>query len=103
MDRDEAPGEIAVRLVEQDGYAVIEARDNGLGWPTPNRERLTEPYMTTREKGTGLGLAIVKRVMEDHKGRLELDVPEDGQGAIVRLIFPLADTQDAQLPSMQEA
>lgn len=103
MDRDEAPGEIAVRLVEQDGYAVIEARDNGLGWPTPNRERLTEPYMTTREKGTGLGLAIVKRVMEDHKGRLELDVPEDGQGAIVRLIFPLADTQDDQLPSMQEA
>ena len=103
MDRDEAPGEIAVRLVEQDGYAVIEARDNGLGWPTPNRERLTEPYMTTREKGTGLGLAIVKRVMEDHKGRLELDVPDDGQGAIVRLIFPLADTQDAKLPSMQEA
>ena len=66
--------------------------DNGLGWPTPDRERLTEPYMTTREKGTGLGLAIVKRVMEDHQGRLELDVPESGTGAIVRLFFPLADT-----------
>lgn len=83
------PGRIAVTLGQDDGFAVIEVTDNGLGWPTPDRERLTEPYMTTREKGTGLGLAIVKRVMEDHHGRLELDVPDDGTGAIVRLFFPL--------------
>jgi two-component system nitrogen regulation sensor histidine kinase NtrY len=103
MDRDEQPGRLSVSLEEVGGHAVIEVADNGLGWPTPNRERLTEPYMTTREKGTGLGLAIVKRVMEDHKGRLELDVPESGQGAVVRLVFPLADMADPMAQSVKEA
>lgn len=103
MDQDGAPGQLVVSLSEANGYAVIEVADNGLGWPTPNRERLTEPYMTTREKGTGLGLAIVKRVMEDHNGRLELDIPRSGQGAVVRLVFPLADMADPAPQSLKEA
>ncbi len=103
MEKDGGPGSISVQLTERDGSAIIEVTDNGLGWPTPNRERLTEPYMTTREKGTGLGLAIVKRVMEDHKGRLELDLPASGSGAVVRLIFPLADLPEQELQSIQEA
>jgi two-component system nitrogen regulation sensor histidine kinase NtrY len=84
-------GRIQLTLETADGFAEITIQDNGLGWPLANRERLTEPYMTTREKGTGLGLAIVKRVMEDHRGRLELDQPEDGIGAIVRMKFPVSD------------
>jgi len=68
--------------------------DNGKGLPRANRAKLLEPYMTTREKGTGLGLAIVKKIMEDHGGRLELhDAPadfDDGRGALVRLVFPVA-------------
>ena len=103
MDQDGAPGQLVVSLTEANGYAVIEVADNGLGWPTANRERLTEPYMTTREKGTGLGLAIVKRVMEDHNGRLELDIPRSGQGAVVRLVFPLADMADPAPQSLKEA
>jgi two-component system nitrogen regulation sensor histidine kinase NtrY len=52
--------------------------DNGIGLPQENRSRLTEPYMTTREKGTGLGLAIVTRIMEEHGGRVTLsDAPSD--------------------------
>ena len=61
--------------------------DNGKGLPRENRQRLLEPYMTTREKGTGLGLAIVKKIVEDHGGRLELhDAPRtfhDGRGAMI--------------------
>ena len=87
-------GWLVVRLSKADGMGCIEVEDNGLGWPEGARERLTEPYMTTREKGTGLGLAIVKRVMEDHSGALELDEPESGgRGAVVRLNFPLADSR----------
>lgn len=61
--------------------------DNGVGLPQENRNRLAEPYMTTREKGTGLGLAIVKRIMEEHGGRLRLEDAPNGQGASVTLFF----------------
>ena len=95
MDGGKSGGEIRVCVEARDGYAVAEVTDNGLGWPTPDKNRLTEPYMTTREKGTGLGLAIVRRVMEDHNGRLELDDRVDGQaGAIVRLAFPLLEESE---------
>jgi two-component system nitrogen regulation sensor histidine kinase NtrY len=69
----------------------IRVTDNGIGLPKENRHRLTEPYMTTREKGTGLGLAIVKRIVEEHHGRIHLeDAPRDfgeGFGARVELLF----------------
>ena len=51
----------------------VDVIDNGKGLPRENRQRLLEPYMTTREKGTGLGLAIVKKIVEDHGGTLELN------------------------------
>ena len=55
---------------------VIDVIDNGIGLPKENRNRLLEPYVTTREKGTGLGLAIVGRILEEHGGGIELhDAP----------------------------
>jgi two-component system nitrogen regulation sensor histidine kinase NtrY len=60
--------------------SAFEVEDNGVGLPAKDRDRLTEPYVTTREKGTGLGLAIVKRIMEDHGGELELTDARAGRG-----------------------
>ncbi len=65
----------------------IQVTDNGVGLPKENRNRLAEPYMTTREKGTGLGLAIVKRIMEEHGGRLKLRDAPSGTGAQITLEF----------------
>lgn len=97
-------GRLVVSLSLRDGAGVIEVEDNGLGWPDGARERLTEPYMTTREKGTGLGLAIVKRVMEDHSGALELDEPSSGaRGAVVRLVFPLVEARTQTNPGGESA
>ena len=80
------PGEISLSLTD-DGMTVrIVVQDNGKGLPTEGRDRLTEPYMTTRSKGTGLGLAIVNKIMEDHGGQLVLDDREGG-GASVSLVF----------------
>ena len=59
---------------------AFEVEDNGVGLPAKDRDRLTEPYVTTREKGTGLGLAIVKRILEDHGGELELTDAREGAG-----------------------
>jgi two-component system nitrogen regulation sensor histidine kinase NtrY len=72
--------------VEADGPVAVTIEDNGKGLPRHGRERLTEPYVTTRAKGTGLGLAIVKKIMEDHRGQLMLLDRERG-GARVRLVF----------------
>jgi two-component system nitrogen regulation sensor histidine kinase NtrY len=73
--------------------ARISVSDNGKGWPKENRQRLLEPYMTTRDKGTGLGLAIVARIIEQHGGIVELiDAEPDGQGrtgACVTFTLPL--------------
>ena len=91
-------GRIDIRLIEnpqKDEFAIIVA-DNGTGLPKDEDPgRLTEPYVTHREKGTGLGLAIVKKIMEDHKGRIVLGPPEwmppetVEEGATVSLILPL--------------
>jgi two-component system nitrogen regulation sensor histidine kinase NtrY len=81
-------GRILTRLSTEESFAVIEITDNGAGLPKENRDRLLEPYVTTREKGTGLGLAIVSKIFEDHGGRIELhDAPESfdgGRGALIR-------------------
>ena len=69
----------------------IDVIDNGIGLPKENRNRLLEPYVTTREKGTGLGLAIVGRILEEHGGGIELHDAADRfpgeRGAWMRLHF----------------
>src|SRR4029077_18610584 len=84
-------GRIHVSVKREGGDIVMDVIDNGTGLPKENRNRLLEPYVTTREKGTGLGLAIVGRILEEHGGRMELsDAPEvasGGRGAWVRLRF----------------
>ena len=84
------PGRVAVKLhAGADGQAVIDVVDNGKGFPAENRQRLLEPYMTTRSEGTGLGLAIVAKILEDHGGGIELLDAPGHRGAHVRLHFPI--------------
>ncbi len=87
-------GRIAVRACREGERLIVEVIDNGKGLPAADRQRLLEPYMTTREKGTGLGLAIVRKIMEDHGGGIELlDAPAGrgkAGGAIARLTLPVA-------------
>jgi two-component system nitrogen regulation sensor histidine kinase NtrY len=79
---------VDLKLHEQNGLLVIDVLDTGVGLPE-DRERLTEPYMTTRVRGTGLGLAIVKKIVEEHMGEIAfLDRP--GGGTHVRISFDAA-------------
>jgi two-component system nitrogen regulation sensor histidine kinase NtrY len=76
---------VDLKLQQQNGQLVIDVIDTGVGLPE-DRERLTEPYMTTRVRGTGLGLAIVKKIVEEHLGEIAfLDRP--GGGTHVRISF----------------
>ncbi len=84
---DNALGKIVLELRFVGGDCLIAVEDNGIGLPEEDRDSLTEPYVTKREKGTGLGLAIVRKIMEDHEGQLLLEDGVNG-GARVSLVFP---------------
>ena len=91
--------EIRVEMTASDAEAVIRIVDNGIGLP-PDRARLFEPYVTTREKGTGLGLSIVKKIIEEHGGTLTLeDAPAFGPtqraGAMAVIHLPRATRKRA--------
>ncbi len=85
-------GRISINLLEDETSLTVEIIDNGRGLPDENRARLTEPYVTHREKGTGLGLAIVSKIMEEHGGTLSLMDAPGGQGAKVQVAFFKIDT-----------
>jgi two-component system nitrogen regulation sensor histidine kinase NtrY len=79
---------IELRLHDEDDHLVIDVLDTGVGLPE-DRERLTEPYMTTRVRGTGLGLAIVKKIVEEHMGEIAF-LDRSGGGTHVRISFDTA-------------
>lgn len=89
-------GIVKLSIAQNDGRIIVDVEDNGVGLPA-ERERLTEPYMTTRESGTGLGLAIVKKILEEHFGTIAFSDREGGGTRVrvtldVEALAPLKDT-----------
>lgn len=81
-------GRIVVTLQDTDSELAVTVTDNGIGLPQ-DRERIVEPYVTTREKGTGLGLAIVNKIVEEHGGEM-IFAPRSEGGTSVTLRFAKA-------------
>ena len=81
-------GAVTMGIHEDGTTIVVEVADTGVGLP-PDRDRIVEPYMTTRARGTGLGLAIVKKIVEDHFGTMAF-ADRDGGGTVVRMTFDAA-------------
>ena len=63
--------------------------DSGQGIPEELRERIFEPFVSTKQHGTGLGLAVSYGIMERHQGSLSLIPPRYGDGACFELVLPL--------------
>ena len=83
---DSISGKINTIVKYDEDFVTISIFDNGTGWPAQDKDRLLEPYVTTRDSGTGLGLAIVKRIAEDHGGNLILNYRTDNKpGALVEI------------------
>jgi two-component system nitrogen regulation sensor histidine kinase NtrY len=90
---------VEMRLKQDGDQLVIDVIDTGTGLPD-DRERLMEPYVTTRVRGTGLGLAIVKKIVEEHCGEIAfLDQP--GGGTRVRIAFDSARLAQREDEPMQ--
>jgi two-component system sensor histidine kinase PilS (NtrC family) len=80
-------GRVQIHLKAQDeGAVMIEVADDGPGVPEELHAKIFEPFFTTREDGSGLGLATVSRIIEAHRGSIELECPAGGGSRfIVRL------------------
>lgn len=88
--RDAMPngGTLTVVTQPSDGYVKVEFIDTGTGMPEEVKKRIFEPFVTYGKKhGTGLGMAIVKKVVDDHKGKIEID-SEMGKGTTIRFFIP---------------
>ncbi|WP_267380225.1 MULTISPECIES: ATP-binding protein [unclassified Sphingomonas] len=82
-------GTVTMTLTEEPGHGIgIAVADSGVGLPA-ERDRIIEPYMTTRARGTGLGLAIVKKIIEEHHGTIQFS-DRPGGGTVVTMMFDVA-------------
>lgn len=79
---------IHIGTYESSGWAVLEINDSGPGITQSERNRVFDPYFTTKSEGSGLGLAIVKKVVLEHRGEIECDQSRLG-GASFRIRLPL--------------
>ena len=90
-------GKVSVDIRPDNDSILVSVIDNGIGLPK-DRERIVEPYVTSREKGTGLGLAIVNKIVEEHGGEMTFASAEGG-GACVTMRFacdPLAGRRTSE-------
>ncbi len=83
------PGdEIGVELKSDENGALLEIRDTGLGIPEEIIGDIFDPFFSTRERGLGLGLALCRRIVEEHRGRIDVKM-RDGGGTLFRIKLPM--------------
>jgi signal transduction histidine kinase len=98
-------GRVEVRLSAQDGAALLEVEDTGVGIPTDEQEHLFERFFRSSNAtenaipGTGLGLTITKAIVERHGGRIEVESAES-TGTTIRVRLPLGARRLAKTPSL---
>jgi len=85
----QGPGRIRIESNVRGKEISLSFRDSGPGFDDKDREKLLDPFFTTKDNGTGLGLTIMSNIVKSHQGDLELDNTPQG-GAKVTMIFPAA-------------
>jgi len=84
------PGEVRVHESVERPWVVIDVMDQGSGIAPAHAERIFDPFFTTKPRGTGLGLAISQRIVEAHRGTIEMR-PRSPAGTTVRIRLPLSN------------
>jgi signal transduction histidine kinase len=75
---------------------VVEIEDTGPGISPELKEQIFNPFFTTKKTGVGLGLAIVSKIVDAHRGSLQV-TSDSGHGACFRLAFPIAESDAPKL------
>jgi signal transduction histidine kinase len=84
---------VTLAVAPEDRYVVLTVADTGPGIPDAMREKVWQPFVTTRQRGTGLGLAIVRKRMQEAGGTARLVASRNGEGARFELRMPVSDTR----------
>jgi nitrogen fixation/metabolism regulation signal transduction histidine kinase len=69
----------------------VEIRDGGAGFTAEAARRAPEPFYSTRNVGLGLGLTVTRKIIEDHRGRVEIANPTAKGAGVVRITLPLSE------------
>jgi len=80
------------RIETEAEFLKISISDTGPGIPTEIQQKIFEPFVTDKPKGTGLGLAITKRIVEAHKGKIEVETYPGG--TIFKIILPIKNNEE---------
>jgi signal transduction histidine kinase len=83
----EAKGSVSVEIASRDNFAVVTVTDNGRGIPHEILPNIFRPFFTTKGNGTGLGLSLARRIVEEHRGRIEVS-SEPLRGTTFRVFLP---------------
>jgi signal transduction histidine kinase len=87
-------GHVSVSAAARDGAFVLDAEDDGPGIPAALREKILQPFFTTKSQGTGLGLAIVARRSAEFGGKVDWESPvKDGRGTRFQVMLPLEEVK----------
>lgn len=92
VDATQGRGNVSVRVTARNGSVTLAVRDDGIGIPAEQLERIWEPYVTSKTGGTGLGLAIVKQTIVSHGGRVDA-TSTPGEGTEIRLHIPASESE----------
>ncbi len=101
IQTDGPKGAVDVTITETSGRLNVSIADNGQGLPEV-RERILEPYITTKSSGSGLGLAIVSKIIEEHQGELKIG-DRIGGGAQLTMTFAAAGHDNQPTPATEDA
>lgn len=96
----EPGGNISIGLSHAPGHITITWADNGCGIPPEDREKIFEPFFSSKRQGTGLGLAIVHQIVENHGGEIRV-TSRPGGGTVFSIILPVDREPGTQAPNIR--
>jgi len=97
-------GRVSVSAVEESGNICVLVEDDGPGIPSALREKILQPFFTTKSRGTGLGLAIVARRVAEFSGKVDWESPvKDGRGTQFKVTLPIAEARKSESSRGTEA
>jgi signal transduction histidine kinase len=83
-------GYVTIRTrIPEPGWVQIDIGDSGAGIPPDVLDKIFAPFFTTKARGTGLGLAVVRKVIDRHKGRVDVE-SQVGIGTTFKIFLPIA-------------